>query len=462
MTLKLYNTLGRKKQDFVPLESGKAGFYGCGPTVYDFQHIGNLRTYIFEDILRRVLEFNDYQVSHVMNITDVGHLASDADVGEDKLMRAIKKLNLPLTIESMDKIATKYTKVFFEDCKKLNIKKPTTVCKASEHITDMIELINKIDENGYAYKTQVGLIFDTQKFSKYSELGNLKVELQQAGFRTDVDPERKSPADFALWVTNQPTHLMQWDSPWGRGFPGWHIECSAMSMKYLGEQIDIHCGGMDHINVHHTNEIAQSEAATGKKWVNYWLHGVFLVLDKQKMSKSAGGFICVSDFEKHDIDPLAYRYLCLSAHYRSELSFSWENLETAQTAYNSLKNRIDLAKNQEGEGNPTLKHEFEEQFLDIINDDLNMPGALALTWKMMKSSLSGEEKLDLVKKFDLILALDLFEEKLIPDWVQKLIEERETARKQKDWSKSDEIRDTLKSKGIIIEDSPEGTRWRYA
>ncbi len=462
MGLQLYNTMGRKKQDFHPIHADHVGMYGCGPTVYDYQHIGNLRTYIFEDIVRRALEFNNYNVKHVMNITDVGHLTSDADIGEDKFMKTLRKLNLPPTVESMHAIAEKYTEIFFSDCAKLNILKPHVICNASKHVEDMIELIKRIEENGYTYTTQVGLIFDTQKFTSYSELANLKVDQHYAGARVDVDPERKSPADFALWINNQPTHLMQWDSPWGRGFPGWHIECSAMSMKYLGEHFDIHCGGQDHINVHHSNEIAQSEAATGKKWVNFWMHGIFLVLDKQKMSKSTGGFICVSNFEERNIDPLAYRYLCLTAHYRSELSFSWENLLVAEKAYKSLKDRIQMATQEEGELDETLQEKYEQEFRDFINDDLDMPQALALTWKVVKSNLAGSQKIALVTLFDQLLGLNLLEEKALPEWAKEKIIERENARKQKNWAESDKIRDLLKEKGILIEDHPDGTKWKFA
>lgn len=458
MDLKLYNTLGKSKQKFQPFNKDQVSLYACGPTVYDYQHIGNLRTYIFEDILRRVLEYNNYKVRHVMNITDVGHLTSDADSGDDKLIGAIDRLGLPISVDSMHIIAEKYAKQFFIDCKALNILKPNVVCMASEHIKEMIKLIQKIENNAYTYSTSVGLIFDTQKFSKYSELANLKIDQLIAGTRVKVDPERKSPADFALWITNQPNHLMQWDSPWGKGFPGWHIECSAMSMEYLGEEIDIHCGGQDHINVHHTNEIAQSEAATGKKWVNYWLHGTFLVLDKQKMSKSQGGFICLSDVIEKRLDPLAYRYMCLSAHYRSQLSFTWDNLQTAQKAYRSLLNRINLSKEEKGDFSIDAKEEFREKFRNLINDDLNMPEALALMWKMLKSNLSGTEKIELIQDFDKIFGLNLLQEEILPDSVKDLIIQREKARKEKNWQLADELRSQIKSLGYEIEDHSSGTR----
>ncbi|QEE17438.1 cysteine--tRNA ligase [Promethearchaeum syntrophicum] len=460
MTLELFNTMGRRKEVFHPIHKEYVGIYCCGPTVYDYQHIGNLRTYIFEDILLRILHFNGYSVKHVMNITDVGHLTSDADVGEDKLMRSIRKLGLDPSVETMLALAKKYEIRFFEDCAKLNIITPTVICKASEHVPDMIEFIKRIEKMEYTYPTSVGLIFNSRKFVDYTKLAKLNLDNQKAGARVKIDPERKNPSDFALWVSNQPSHIMQWDSPWGRGFPGWHIECSAMSIKYLGDQFDIHCGGIDHIPVHHTNEIAQSESATGKKWVNYWLHGEFLVLDKEKMSKSQGSFIILEDIESKKINPLAYRYMCLTAHYRSALSFSWKNLEMAQQAYMSLKNRVQLAKDKSGTPNPKLKEEFSMQFLKYINSDMNLPQALGLVWTMLKSDLNGEEKLALVSQFDQVLGLNLIEEEFISEEAENLIKAREKAREEKNWQKSDMIRDQLQEMGVLIEDTPKGTRWK--
>ncbi len=460
MILKLFNTMGRQKEEFKPIHEDHVGMYACGPTVYDYQHIGNLRTYIFEDLLRRILEYNGYSVKHVMNVTDVGHLTSDADVGEDKLMKTIRKLGLQPSVETMMALAQKFEDRFFEDCAKLNIHKPTIICKASEHVPAMIEFIERIETNEYTYPTSVGLIFNSRKYTNYASLAKLNLEKQKAGARVKVDPERKNSSDFALWVSNQPSHLMQWDSPWGRGFPGWHIECSAMSNKYLGDQFDIHCGGIDHIPVHHTNEIAQSESVTGKKWVNYWLHGEFLVLDKEKMSKSQGGFIILEDVEKREIHPLAYRYMCLTAHYRSTLSFSWDNLQMAQQAYNSLKNRVELAKQEVGTPNPKLKDDFAAEFLSHVNNDMNLPQALGLVWIMLKSELSGAEKLDLVSFFDQVLGLNLIEEKSLSEAAAQLVKDREDARENKEWVKSDQIRDQLLEMGILIEDTAKGTRWK--
>ena len=458
--LHLFNTMGRQKQEFHPIHKDHVGMYACGPTVYDYQHIGNLRTYIFEDLLRRILEYNGYVVKHVMNVTDVGHLTSDADVGEDKLMKTIRKLGLEPSVDTMMELAQKYEARFFEDCARLNIIKPTIICRASEHVPTMIDFIKRIEKNDFTYPTSVGLIFNSLKYTKYADLAKLNLEKQKAGFRVKVDPERKNPSDFGLWISNQPSHLMQWDSPWGRGFPGWHIECSAMSVQYLGDHFDIHCGGIDHIPVHHTNEIAQSESATGKKWVNHWLHGEFLVLDKEKMSKSQGGFIILEDVEKRDISPLAYRYMCLTAHYRSPLSFSWDNLKMAQQAYSSLKNRVALAKQDAGSPQPKLKEKFATTFKNHVNNDMSLPEALGLVWTMLKSNLCGEDKIELMARFDRVLGLNLLEEQSLPEAAEKLIKEREDARTNKDWQKSDLIRDQLKEMGILIEDTPIGTRWK--
>ncbi|RLE47067.1 cysteine--tRNA ligase [Candidatus Woesearchaeota archaeon] len=461
-SLKLYNTLHRKEEVFRPIEDNKVRMYCCGPTVYDFAHIGNLRTYVFEDVLKRVLLFNKFEVLHVMNLTDVGHLVSDAEEGEDKLVKAIKREGLPLTKESMLKIAGKYTKAFKEDIKRLNIIEPDIWCKATEHIPEMIELIKRIEKNNYTYKTSVGLMFDTSKFKYYAELGRLKLEQLRPGKKTLSDPERRNPSDFALWITNQPKHVMLWDSPWGRGFPGWHIECSAMAIKYLGEQFDIHCGGVDHINVHHTNEIAQAEAATGKHpWVRFWLHGEFLTINKEKMAKSKGAFFILQDLVDKGFDPLVFRYFCFSAHYRSHLNFDFEALTAAKNAFEHLKDRVlDFKENQSS--NPTA-NSYSEDFLNAVNDDLDMPKALSVLWAVVKDSgLGNKEKYDLILEFDKVfgLGLDKLErEKLSPE-LMELIKERERARKEKDWKKADELRDELKKKGIIVEDSPDGTKWK--
>jgi len=459
--LKFYNTLTRKKEPFVPIKEGYAKIYSCGPTVYWYQHIGNLRTYIFVDILKRVLLYNNYRVYHVMNVTDVGHLTSDEDTGEDKIEKAAKREG-----KKASEIASFYLKVFREDLKKLNIGEPDIWCKATEHIPDMINLIKKLIEKKYAYRTFDGIYFDTSKFKNYGKLARLKKESLKAGARVEMR-DKKHKTDFALWKFSEKPGLRQqeWNSPWGIGFPGWHIECSAMSMKYLGETFDIHTGGEDHIPVHHTNEIAQSEAATGKKFVNYWMHASFLTFKGEKVSKSKGGLYTISELEKEGFDPLSFRYMCLTAHYRTQLDFSIENLQAAQNAFEKLKNKVLEIKN-----NLNLKeisqdtiNKYKEKFLDIINDDLNMPKALAFLWTVLKDKkLRNSEKYSLILDFDRIFALDLDqlrqEQVKIPGEIKKLLEEREKARKNKDFGLADKLRDEIKAKGYIIEDTSEGTR----
>lgn len=453
MVLKLYNTLTRKKEIFKSLEKGIAKIYGCGPTVYWYQHIGNLYRYIFEDTLVRTLQFNGYNVKHVINITDVGHLTSDADEGEDKMVKAIKREGLELSKNSMLNIAKKYTDAFMKDLRKLNITEPDYWPKATEHIKEQIDLIKRLEKKGYTYKTNVGVIFDTSKYKEYGKLANLKINELNAGSRVRIDEERKNKSDFALWITNQPNHIMQWNSPWGIGFPGWHIECSAMSMKYLGEQFDIHTGGEEHIPVHHTNEIAQSEAATGKKpWVRYWLHLRWLVINGGKMSKSLGNVYQLSGLEEKGYEPLEFRYFCLTGHYRKNLNFTLENLNNAKNSYQRLKNlTIDLKDDKKI--NKVYLKEFEEG----INNDLNTPKALQVLWKLLRDE-KAEGKYQTVKKMDEIFGLKLLEkEKVeIPSAVEKLAKEREKARKDKNWKKSDELREKVNKLGFIINDKPEG------
>lgn len=459
--LKFYNTLTRKKEDFKPIKPGEAGMYCCGPTVYNYAHIGNLRAYIFEDVLRRALEFNSFDVNQVMNITDVGHLASDADEGEDKLMKALVREGKKPSVEAMKELARMYEDAFKKDIEQLNIEEPSIWCRATEHIKEMIEIIKKIDKNGYAYSTSGGLVFDTSKFKHYAELGKLKLEDLKAGARIKLDKEKKNPSDFALWITNQPNHLMQWESPFGKGFPGWHIECSAMSIKYLGEQFDIHCGGIDHIPVHHTNEIAQSEAATGKHpWVKYWLHGEFLVLDKGKMSKSSGEFLTLQVLRDKGYEPLVYRYFCLGAHYRQQLSFSFEGLDAAKNAYEKLKSRV-IEMKQKGEKGVIDDMGYLSKFSEAINDDLNTPKALALMWDMLKDDDVGN-KLSLLMEFDRVLGLGINgmkkEDFEVPEEITRLLAHRKDARKKKDWKLADELRDRMKEKGFLVLDTSEGQK----
>jgi len=450
--LNLFNTLTRKKEVFKPISGKKVGLYTCGPTVYDYAHIGNLRTYIFEDILKRVLIYNGYKVNHIENITDVGHLVSDADEGEDKMMKALKREGLEPSAKSLLKLAEKYTDAFKRDIKLLNISEPSKWTKATDHVKDMIKLNKRLEKNGYTYETDDGLYFDTSKFENYGQLAGLKDVELKAGARVDMG-SKKNPTDFALWIKavgENKNHIMVWSSPWGKGFPGWHLECSAMSMKYLGEHFDIHCGGIDHITVHHPNEIAQNEGATGKKSVNFWCHGEFLVLDSGRMGKSEGNFITLQTIIDKDFDPLAYRYLNLQTHYRQKLTFSWEALQSAQNGLIELQNKVRKLKDK-GE----IIKEYLEKFNQAINDDLNMPKALAVLQEVLKSKESDGDKKATILKFDKVLGLGLGNLKEIPKEVTKLAEDRQQARIEKDWAKADELREKIEKAGYIVEDAKE-------
>jgi len=452
MELKLYNTLSRKKEIFKPIKKGHVGIYACGPTVYLYQTIGNLRTYLFVDILRKVLEYNNYKVKEVMNITDVGHLTSDADEGEDKIEKAAKKEG-----KKAQDIANHYWKVFKQDFKKLNIKEPNIWTKATEYIKEQINLIEVLEKKGYTYKTSDGIYFDTSNFKDYEKFARLDVKGLQAGKRICVG-EKRNKTDFALWKFSEKPGVRQqeWKSPWGVGFPGWHLECSAMAMKNLGNTFDIHTGGIDHINVHHTNEIAQSEAASGKKFVNYWLHGNFLTFKGEKVSKSKGGLYTISELQKKDYEPLSYRYLCLTTHYRKGLNFSLKNLDSGQNTYQRLKNIISEIKRDR-----QLNKKYLKEFESAINDDLNMPKALQVLWKLVRDE-KADGKIKTIKKMDEIFGLDLFkQEKIkIPAEVRKLVDEREKLRKKKEWKKADEIRSKIKKLGYVLEDRKEGGRVR--
>jgi cysteinyl-tRNA synthetase len=467
----LFNTLTRRKERFIPIEKGKVKMYCCGPTVYWYAHIGNFRTYIFEDVLRRVLEFNGFEVTHVMNITDVGHLTSDADTGEDKMEIGARRDQ-----KTVWEIAEFYTRKFFEDSERLNILKPTIVCKATDHIADMIEYIRKLEEKGYTYTIDDGVYFDTSKLRDYGKLTGMDFirlnESLKAGARVEFNPNKRNLTDFCLWrfSPKDKKRQMEWDSPWGIGFPGWHIECTVMAMKYLGEHFDIHCGGIDHISIHHTNEIAQAEALTGKPLANYWLHGAFLVFGKSaKMAKSTGEIITVQTLVDKGFDPLAFRYLCLTAHYRSELAFTWESLQSAQNALSTLRENVRiLAENLEECADKSPKyHEYYKRFLEFVNDDLNMPKAIALTWSLIREEkkLTNREKYDLLLEFDKVFALDLArnvgKEEQLPPEVEELVRKREEARKAKDWATADKIREQLRSMGILIEDTPSRSEMAY-
>ena len=460
--MKLYNTMDRKVEEFVPIEEGKVGMYCCGPTVYNYAHIGNLRTYIFEDILHRTLEEAGYRVKHVMNITDVGHLTGDGDDGEDKLGKRSRE-----TGKSVWDIAAFYTDAFFADEKALNIKRPNVVCKATDHIQDMIALIKRLEEKGHTYKAGGNVYFSIDTIDDYGKLAGQKQEDKLSGARIAVDGNKRNPQDFVLWFTNSKfgEQAMMWDSPWGRGYPGWHIECSAMSMKYLGETFDIHCGGIDAIPVHHTNEIAQSEAATGHKWVNYWCHGEFLLNDKGKMSKSSGEFLTLPVLVGHGYNALDYRYFCLGGHYRTQLKFSYEALDHAKSARERLNSMVaELKAKAKPESTISEKAEsYKDSFFAALFNDLRCPEALAVMWKMLKdNSITEGEKLSLLYSMDKVLGLDLDkveakkEEKVGGEEEWKLVEERKQAKAEKNYQRADEIRKELEERGYIVKDTPQG------
>lgn len=450
--LKLFNTLTRKKEEFKPLKKGQVGLYTCGPTVYLYAHIGNHRTNIFSDLLKRVLFYNKFKVKHVMNITDVGHLTSDRDTGEDKVEKQAKKEG-----KSAWEISKYYTEVFKDDLKKLNIINPNIWCKATDHIKEQIELIKVLEKKGFTYNTSDGIYFDTSKLNDYGKLARLKAEGLQAGKRINIG-EKKNPTDFALWKFSPKNEKrqMEWKSPWGVGFPGWHLECSAMSMRYLGKCFDIHTGGTDHVPVHHTNEIAQSEAATEKKFVNYWMHGEFLILKEGRMGKSEGNIITISELEKKGYSALDYRYFCLSAHYRKPLEFSFEALDKARNVYQNLKIKTAELKADKTKGNKA--DEYIKSFDDAVNDDLNMPKTLAAMWDMIyDNKVASSEKYKALLRFDKIFGLGLDKVSFkIPKNINNIAKEREKSRKNKDWRKSDELRKEIDKKGYIIEDSEKG------
>lgn len=462
MSLKLYNTMSRKVEDFVSITPSKALMYCCGPTVYNFAHIGNLRTYIFEDILHRTLQSAGYEVTHVMNITDVGHLTGDGDDGEDKISKRAKE-----TGKSVWDIAAFYTDAFFRDEKELNIIRPDIVCKATDHIQDMINLIKQLEEKGHTYTAGGNVYFSIDTIDDYGKLAKLNLDELKEGARIEVDGNKRNPKDFVLWFTNSKfkDQAMVWPSPWGVGYPGWHIECSAMSSKYLGDHFDIHCGGIDAIPVHHTNEIAQSEAASGKKpWVNYWCHGEFLLNDKGKMSKSTGGFLTLQTLIDNGYDPLDYRYFCLTGHYRSQLKFSYEALDNARTAREgvlakaiALRTSVKPAK-ELGEKAAAYK----SAFYDALYNDLHAPQALAQLHLMLKDKdVSDAEKLALLLDFDTILGLELDTAELkkadeIPQEVKALAEKRAEAKKQKDFALADQLRSQIAQMGYSVKDTPAG------
>jgi cysteinyl-tRNA synthetase len=463
MDITLFNTLGRQKQVFVPIEPGHAGLYTCGPTVYDYQHIGNFRTFMFEDFLKRVLLYNGYYVNHIMNITDVGHLVSDGDEGEDKMEKGSAR-----TGKTVWEIAEYYTQFFLDDAKALNILPPTKYTKATEYIKEQVDMIKCLDDKGFTYTTSDGVYFDTSKLSDYGKLANLDIEGLEEGTRIQFSTEKKNKTDFALWKFSPKgeQRQMEWDSPWGKGFPGWHVECSAMSKKFLGDTFDIHCGGIDHIPIHHTNEIAQSESCNGKPFVHYWLHGAFLEEESGKMSKSKGEFLRVKTLIDKGYSPLDYRYLCLGTHYRKRLLFSWDLLEQAKVTFSRLKQNIqtirDDAKKNSDPRDATMPEDVKEKFTEAVNDDLNMPQALAVLWGVIRNDkLSSIEKMNLVNDFNRVLGLDLDKDIEagninVPAEVMELVEKRIAAKKAKDFKKADAIRDELKAMGWEVLDKKNG------
>lgn len=462
--LRLYNTLTKKIEVFKPLKDKKVGLYTCGPTVYDYDHLGHAFNYTMADLLRRTLEYLGYKVKHVMNITDVGHLTSDSNTGEDKIEKSAKEHK-----KTAWEIAEYFTKIYLQNRKKLNLLEPHIICKATEHIKEMINLIEKIFQKGAAYIIDDGVYFDVSKYPKYGQLSGNTLENLKAGARIEINPQKKHPADFALWkfTPKGVKRQMEWDSPWGKGFPGWHIECSAMSMKYLGETFDIHTGGEDNIFPHHESEIAQAEVATGKKFVRYWFHPRFLMVEGQKMSKSLKNFYTLKDLEEQGFTPLALRFLFLSGHYRTRFNFTFKGLEAAQNSLNNLYNFIEellTAKGAKKSGASLTK--YDKEFLKALEDDLNIPKALAVLYKLIKDYNKNKDRFNpkkvyaLIIKWDKIFGLNLKAIKpiSIPQKIKKLAQEREKFRKEKNFKKADELRNKIEKLGYSIEDTPIGPK----
>ena len=460
--MKLYNTLTRKVEDFVPNESGKVNFYTCGPTVYHYAHIGNIRNYIGHDILDKTLRYLGYDVTRCMNITDVGHLTSDSDSGEDKMEVAKKREN-----KSAMEIADFYTKAFFEDFEKVNCKKPEIVSPATDNIEMYIKMITKLLEDEYAYISGGNIYFDVSKLNDYYVLTNHNIDEMVVGVREGVDEDsnKRNQEDFVLWFTTSKfkNHELLWDSPWGKGYPGWHIECSGISIKYLGEHLDIHGGGVDNIFPHHTNEIAQSEAYLGHKWCNYWFHNEHLIDESGKMSKSKGDILTVTKLEEDGYDPIAFRFMCLNSHYRKQLLFNYDNLKQAQSTLNKLRNRISSIES-DGEINEEEVSKYIEKFKLELANDLNTANGLSILYEALKDdNLNGNSKLYIVKDFDKVLSLNLVseDEEINLDFnIDELINERNEAKKNKDYEKADKIRDELKEKGILLIDTKDGTTYK--
>ena len=456
MDIYFYNTLTKQKDLFKPIEEGKVKIYSCGPTVYKDATIGNMRTNLLNDTLRRVLKYNGYELKHVMNITDVGHLVSDGDEGEDKMLKSAREEH-----KSPLEIAEHYTKLFFRDLERLNIETPEVVCKATEHIKEMLEMVQKIMKNGYAYETSTAIYFDVSKLDKYGILSGINLNDQKAGARVDIDPEKRNPYDFALWIKAPANHLMKWDSPWGPSYPGWHIECSAMSTKYLGEEFDIHTGGIDLVPTHHENEIAQNKGACGKNPAHYWIHGEYLLINGGKMSKSLGNTYLIDDIIARGYSPLAYRLFNYSCHYRGKLNFTWEGIESANISLIRLRDGYQKHLNGNAEVSDEIIKDMENRFHQAINDDMNMPLALSVVWEAVKYPEKSPKIAQLLKKFDTVLGIKIDEvevqETKIPQEILDLVEERKQARSDKNWSESDRLRDLIAEKGYIVKDTKYGT-----
>ena len=454
--MKLYNTLTRKIEEFKPIKANEVRMYSCGPTVYYYAHIGNLRAYLFMDTLRRVLKYNGYHLKHVMNITDVGHLVSDADDGEDKMLKAAR-------IEKKDpfEIAQFYMNAFLADIDKLNIDRPEIIARATEHIKVMEDYVQKIIENGYTYETENTIYFDTSKLDKYGVLSNRNVDEQKAGARVEFDSEKKNISDFAVWIKAPENHIMKWDTFWGKCYPGWHLECSAMGYHYLGDQFDIHTGGIDHIPIHHENEIAQAKGFCGKIPANYWMHVDFLTIDGGKMSKSLNNLYTLQDLKDKGYEPLAYRMFNFTSNYRNKINFTWEAMDSAKTALGRLREGyLKHAEGTEEIAQDTIT-DFENRFLDAINDDLNMPVAMSVVWEVVKFPKKSKQLQDLLLKFDAVLGFDLAnyrkETQEFPKEILELVTQRDEARQNKNWAESDRIRDLLINQGYLVKDTKQGT-----
>ena len=456
MSIYFYNTLTKTKDEFKPLEGNEVRIYSCGPTVYKDATIGNMKSYIFMDTLRRVLKYNGYTLKHAMNITDVGHLVSDGDEGEDKMIKAAKEeKKTPL------EIAAFYTERFLKDFDRLNIDRPEIICKATDHIKDMEKFVKRLLDNGYAYETSTAIYFDVSKLDKYGILSGIDLRNQKAGARVKVDEEKRNPYDFALWIKAPENHIMKWESPWGLCYPGWHIECSTMSNKYLGEVFDIHTGGIDLVPTHHENEIAQSKGATGKIPARFWMHCEFLLINGGKMSKSLGNTYLVQDIIDKGYEALAYKMMCFTSHYRNKLNFTWEALESSQNALNRL--REGYQKHSEGNKviDESIIENYKNRFLEAINDDLNMPVAMSVVWDVVKNPEKSKQFAKLLLEFDKVLGVDIEKnedkkEIELPQEIKDLLEQRKQARENKDWALSDKIRDELKEKGYMVKDTKEG------